>query len=103
MKRWNRRRLAIFAFSTAVVTIAGLAFAYRMTTFALTIAHDDIYGFGAVAVATYLIGMLPIVFVTLWAVATGRFRDIEAPKYRMLELDLEIERGGELGREPRRV
>ena len=40
--------------------------------------------------------MLPIVFLTLWAVLTGRFRDIERPKFRMLELDEEIERGGEL-------
>jgi nitrogen fixation-related uncharacterized protein len=54
-------------------------------------------GFGAVAVSTYLIGMVPIVFLTLWAVMTGRFRDIERPKVRLLELDREIERGGELG------
>jgi hypothetical protein len=54
-----------------------------------------------VAVATYLIGMLPLVFVTLWAVLTGKFRDIERPKFRLLEIDREIERGGELGPEPR--
>jgi nitrogen fixation-related uncharacterized protein len=58
-----------------------------------------VQGFGAVAVATYLIGMLPIVFITLWAVASGKFRDIEAPKLRLLELDREIERGGELAPE----
>ena len=39
--------------------------------------------------------MLPIVFLTLWAVLTGRFRDIERPKFRMLELDAELERRGE--------
>ena len=27
----------------------------------------------------------------------GRFRDVEAPKLRMLELDREIDRGGEMG------
>lgn len=96
MRRLHTRGLVVFGFSIAVMAIAGLGFAYKMTEFALTIVHDEIYGFGAVAVVTYLVGMLPIVFLTLWAVLTGRFRDIEAPKYRMLELDAEIERGGEL-------
>jgi hypothetical protein len=89
----------VFAFAIAVMVIAGAGFIYKMTEFALTIARDDVEGFGAVAVATYLIGMLPIVFITLWAVLSGRFRDIERPKYRVLELDREIERGGELARE----
>jgi hypothetical protein len=40
--------------------------------------------------------MAPIALIMLWAVTTGRFRDIEQPKIRMLELDREIERGGEL-------
>jgi nitrogen fixation-related uncharacterized protein len=55
---------------------------------------EDVEGFGAVAVSIYLIGMVPILFLSLWAVFTGRFRDIERPKYRLLELDREIERGG---------
>jgi nitrogen fixation-related uncharacterized protein len=92
--RLSARGVAVFAFTIGVFVIAGLGFAYKMTEFALTIARDDVEGFGAVAVSIYLIGMIPIVFVTLWAVVTGRFRDIERPKHRMLELDDEIERGG---------
>jgi hypothetical protein len=65
-----------------------------MSEFAVTIMKEDVEGFGAVAVATYLIGMVPIMFLSLWAVLTGRFRDIERPKYRLLEIDREIERGG---------
>ncbi len=91
------RRIAVIAFAVAVLVIAGLGFVYKMTEFATTIIKDDVEGFGAVAVSIYLIGMLPIVFLTLWAVLSGRFRDIERPKYRMLELDREIERGGEIG------
>ena len=94
--RLSLRGLVVFGFAIAIMVIAGVGFVYKMTEFALTIVRDDVEGFGAVAVATYLIGMLPIVFVTLWAVLTGRFRDIERPKLRMLELDREIERGGEL-------
>jgi hypothetical protein len=97
--RLSTRGLVVFAFAVAVMTIAGLGFAYKMTEFAVTIVEDEVEGFGAVAVATYLIGMVPIVLVTLWAVVTGRFRDIERPKLRLFELDAEIERGGELAGE----
>ena len=92
----SRRGMVVFAFAILVMVVSGSAFIYKMTAFAVTIARDDVEGFGAVAVATYLIGMVPIAFVTLWAVATGRFSDIERPKVRLLELDREIERGGEL-------
>jgi hypothetical protein len=97
----TRRTIVVFAFAIIVMVVAGTSFIYKMTEFAATIARDDIQGFGAVAVATYLIGMLPIVFVTLWAVATGKFADIERPKVRLFELDREIERGGELSRSVR--
>jgi nitrogen fixation-related uncharacterized protein len=97
------RTLVVFAFAVIVMVVAGTSFIYKMTEFAVTIARDDVQGFGAVAVATYLIGMLPLVFLTLWAVVSGKFSDIERPKLRMLELDREIERGGELEARPRRA
>jgi hypothetical protein len=91
--------VATFVFAVVVMGVAGTSFVYKMTEFAMTVVRDDVQGFGAVAVGTYLIGMLPIVFLTLWAVFSGKFRDIEAPKLRLLELDREIERGGELAPE----
>jgi nitrogen fixation-related uncharacterized protein len=83
-------RVATLGLSVSVLLIAGFGFVYKMTEFALTIVKDDVEGFGAVAIAIYLIGMLPLVFLTLWAVLTGRFRDIERPKYRMLELNADL-------------
>jgi hypothetical protein len=94
MKSDRIRSVTIVGFAVAVLVIAGLGFAYKMSEFAVTIMKEDVEGFGAVAVATYLIGMVPIMFLSLWAVLTGRFRDIERPKYRLLEIDREIERGG---------
>lgn len=96
-RRCRVRSAVVLGFAAAVLVIAGLGFAYKTTQFAATIIRDDVEGFGVVAVGMYLIGMLPIVFLTLWAVLTGKFRDVERPKFRLLELDREIERGGELG------
>jgi hypothetical protein len=90
------RSLVVVGFAVAVLVIAGLGFVYKMTEFSMTIVKDDVEGFGGAAVAVYLLGVVPMVFLNLWAVFTGRFRDIERPKYRMLELDQEIERGGDL-------
>ena len=96
-QRPGGRTIAVVGFAVAVLVLAGLGFVYKMTEFATTIVKDDIEGFGAVAVSLYLIGMVPILFLTLWAVLTGRFHDIEAPKYRLFELDREIERESSLG------
>ncbi len=94
------RGAVLFAMAVLVMFVAGGGFAYKMSEFVVTMMRGDIEGFGVVSVATYLLGMAPLMFLTLWAVLTGRFRDIEGPKYRLFELDEEIERGGELA--PRR-
>ena len=91
------RTVVLFAFFVSVMVVAGGGFLLKMFEFVMTMSGDEVAGFGAVAVSTYLLGMAPLLFLMLWAVTTGRFRDVEAPKFRMLELDREIERGGELG------
>ena len=96
------RTVILFALFVGVMVISGGAFFLKMFEFVMTMSGDEVAGFGAVAVSTYLIGMLPLLLLMLWAITTGRFRDVEAPKLRMLELDREIERGGELGARPAR-
>lgn len=91
------RTVILFALFVGVMVVSGGAFFVKMFEFVMTMSGDEVAGFGAVAVTTYLMGMAPLLLLMLWAVTTGRFRDVEAPKLRMLELDREIERGGELG------
>ena len=94
------RSVVLFTLFVGVMVVSGGAFFVKMFEFVMTMSGDEVAGFGAVAVTTYLMGMAPLLLLMLWAVTTGRFRDIEAPKLRMLELDREIERGGELGGSP---
>ena len=91
------RTVILFSLFVGVMLVSGGAFVAKMFEFVMTMSGDEVAGFGAVAVSTYLLGMAPLFFLMLWAVTTGRFRDVEAPKLRMLELDREIERGGEIG------
>lgn len=87
----NIRGIAVVGFASAVLIVAGMGFVYKMTEFSATIMREDIEGFGATAIAVYLTGVVPLLFLTLWAILSGRFRDIERPKYRVLELHDEIE------------
>ena len=89
----TQRTWFLVAFGAAIVVIAGGALVYKMTEFGMTIIKDEVSGFGIVALAVYFTGMSPLLLLTLWGMCAGHFRDIERPKYRMLELDEQIERG----------
>ncbi|MFQ5770556.1 MAG: cbb3-type cytochrome oxidase assembly protein [bacterium] len=60
---------------------------------------DDLKSFGAISVVSYFVGILGILFFTLWGIFKGHFKNIERPKYRMLELDEEIDKMGNVFKE----
>lgn len=87
-KRWF-----VNVFSAVLVLVAGSAFLMKLVEF-FTIATTD----GSDALASFLIPVLNYLLVAggffclfFWAYLSGQFRDIEAAKYRMLELDWDIE------------
>jgi len=87
----------VLAIWITIVVIGALAFMFKMTEFAYTLMdqeNDRFGGFGAVAIGGYFLGMLPILLLTLWGICRGHFRDIERPKYRMLEMQNEIDTYG---------
>lgn len=89
------RSIVVFALALGVMVLAGGAFLNKMVEFAFTMAGGEIAGFGAVAVVTYLCGMLPLLCLTLWGVFAGHFRDVERPARRMLELHRQLEASGD--------
>jgi nitrogen fixation-related uncharacterized protein len=94
MKTTPRWMIALWG---GIVVVAAAAFVFKMTEFALTLTDrgsNHFGGFGAIALGAYLLGMIPIVLLTLWGVFSGHFRDVERPKYRMLEMQEEIEAYG---------
>ena len=101
-RRPSLRTAVVFGIGTLVMVVAGGAFVHKMFDFVLTIEEGDVQGFGAVSVGTYLAGMLPLMFLTAWAALSGKFRDVERPKFRMFELDAIVEKGGDLAAEGRR-
>ncbi len=82
------RRRFLWLFATAMVLVAGTAFVMKLIDFIVTATNE-----GPDALASFLIPVLNYLLVAagflclfLWAWLTGQMRDVESPKYRMLEM-----------------
>lgn len=91
--RERRKRIFLWCFSVAMVVTAGTAFTFKLIEFLHTATTD-----GADALASFLIPVLNylmvaagFMFLFLWALFTGQFKNVESAKYRMLELQNEID------------
>ena len=92
----RRVRIFLWIFSIAMVLTAGSAFIIKLCDFYITATTK-----GSQAMASFLIPVLNYLIVAmgfaclfLWAYFSGQFRDVEAPKYRMLEMQQQIDRDG---------
>lgn len=87
-------RLFLWIFSIAMVVTAGTAFVFKLIEFIFTATSA-----GEASLASFLIPVLNYLFVAagfsllfVWSFLRGQFRDVEAPKFRMLERNMEIDR-----------
>ncbi len=88
-----RARIFLWGFSVAMVLTAGSAFVMKLIEFYATATRS-----GSDALVSFLIPVLNYLLVAagffslfLWAYFSGQFRDVEAPKLRMLEMQREID------------
>ena len=88
-----RARRFLWVFSVAMVAIAGSAFVFKLVEFIITATTKgpDALGSFLIPVLNYLLVAAGFFCLFLWAYFTGQFRDLEAPKYRMLEMQDEID------------
>lgn len=90
----QRTQVFLWTFSVVLVMVAGSAFLMKLVEFFYTATSS-----GTDALASFLIPVLNYLMVAagffclfLWAYSRGHFRDIEGPKYRMLEMQAEFDR-----------
>jgi len=86
-------RWFLWIFSIAMIATAGSAFTMKLVDFYITATRE---GPGALAsflipVMNYLLVAAGFAFLFVWAYSRGQFRDVEQPKYRMLELNRLVE------------
>ncbi|MCP3916483.1 MAG: hypothetical protein GY711_13075 [bacterium] len=72
-------------FFFVIVFSAGTLFFYKLYTFLSTIKNDEMAGFAFDPIVIY--GCVALGFLCLlgWAYLSGQFRNVEQPKYEMLE------------------
>jgi len=86
-------RRFLWIFSVTLVVVAGTAFFFKLIEFFLTATTEGPQALGSflIPVLNYLLVAAGFFCLFLWAYATGQFRDMEAAKYRMLEMQHEID------------
>ena len=72
-------------FFVVFVLIAGGMFCFKLYSFLSTIKRDELAGFAYDPMITYGFVAMGFLCLLLWAYASGQFRNIEQPKYDMLE------------------
>lgn len=84
-------RRFLWVFSVAMLVITGTAFLFKLIEFAYSFTGDQPLRFAILPVITYLIVASGFACLFFWAYLTGQYKDVEAPKYRMLQMQDEID------------
>lgn len=91
-KPTTRTRTAFHVFFVLAVSVAGCMFILKLFSFMKTIKKDELAGFAFDPLIVYGFVAMGFILLLAWAYLTGQFRDIESPKYEMLERFEEQER-----------
>jgi len=94
-RRPSKTPMWVMVFLVGTIVLAGVGFMFKLVEFITSWVQSDGTDFAIVPVATYLAVAGGYLCFFVWAFRKGMFHDIEAPKYRMLEMQDEIDaRGG---------
>jgi hypothetical protein len=81
----------VWGFGVAMVLVAGGGFGFKLFEFITVVTGDHPMNFSLLPVLTYLIVAAGYGCLFVWAYLRGQFREVEAPKLRMLEMQDRID------------
>lgn len=87
------RKKALLIFAIVMVVLAGYGFSVRFFEFLHTLQAGDSGNFIIVPLLSYLAVAAGFLCLFGWATFYGMFRDVERPKYTMLENEEKLDRG----------
>ena len=85
------RKWFLWIFSIVMVLTAGTAFIFKLIEFSMTFWEEETNRTIMMPLLTYLIVASGFSCLFVWAILTGQFKDVEQAKYRMLEMQDEID------------
>ncbi len=88
----KRRNRALTIFQWSVIIIAGTGFTYKFVEFTYSIfaTGNDLVQFAVTPIVMYSCVALGFFFMFLWTVLRGDYKDIERPKFRLFEREIEL-------------
>jgi len=88
--RGRLKSTVLVVMSVLILVPSMLGFAMKFAEFIRTFQQSADGAFAITPMLNYLLASLGFFSLLIWAAANGMFRDIEQPKYRMLEVDAEL-------------
>ena len=90
--RESRATIIVTAILAVLILVPSLwGFGMKLTEF-IALVRGDVDGVFAISpVANYLLASIGFFCLLLWATLNGMFRDIEEPKYQMLEQEQQLD------------
>lgn len=86
------KRIVLWCLALGILIPACIGFATKIFQFVRTLRGEGGAAFTLVPLANYFLATLGFACLMIWAIYHGMFRDIEKPKYTMLEREEELER-----------
>ena len=80
-----RTRAALVWTMVVGLVLSGVAFAYKIAEFLLTVSSEEARGFADVPVTVYFVVTAGWLCLLGWSWTSGRFADVEAARLDMLE------------------
>ena len=88
-------RILMWAAMIGGIAASGIAFVYKISEFIFTLNESTVQGFADVPVTVYFVVAAGWLLLLIWCFITGKFTNVEEPKYEMLRMEEEYERRGE--------
>ncbi len=82
----------ILLMTVGILVPGGYGFINKLVEFFKTLQMETGGKFTIIPILNYLIVACGMTCLLIWAIAHGMFRDIEGPKYTMLNREMELER-----------
>lgn len=91
-KPFHTRRLVVLLMAVAVLVPSLYGFGTKFLEFVALYRGEADGAFAISPILNYLLASLGFLFLFGWAVMSGMFRDVERPKYTMLENEALLDR-----------
>lgn len=90
-KESRGKRIAIACIAGCILIPATFGFGTKLYEFIRAVRGDHTVQFTLVPLANYFLATLGFTCLMIWGILHGQFRDLEAPKYDMLERERKLD------------